>query len=119
MINPLDVILIFDNLIDPPHPKMVACVEPNEGFFYRINSRNFLRPNVALIRDPDHMWLDHDSFLHIDILMLDDFVVQSALDKHGVIGIVSTGLTREIKRKTLDLRYASLEDRQRICFCLP
>lgn len=41
MLNPLDVIWIFDNLIDPPHPKMVACVNPADGVFYRINSRHF------------------------------------------------------------------------------
>jgi len=26
MLDPLDVILIFDGLIEPPHPKMVVCV---------------------------------------------------------------------------------------------
>ena len=120
MLDPLDVILIFDGLIEPPHPKMVVCVQPDEGWFYRINSRPFLKPCVPLIRLPDHPWLDHDSFLHIDILMLDDYIVEESLNRHnGIIGKVSPILSRDIKRQTLNIRYASLEDKQKICAALP
>lgn len=119
MLKPLDVIWIYDNLIDPPHPKMVVSVHPAEGLFYRINSRPFLRPCVALIKDPDHLWLDHDSFLHIDPLMLDDYIVEMALKRSGVIGVVATNLSPEIKRLTLGLKYLTLKEKQGICFSLP
>jgi hypothetical protein len=82
MLDPLDVILIFDGLIEPPHPKMVVCVQPEEGWFYRINSRPFLKPCLPLMKLPDHPWLDHDSFLHIDILMLDDYIVEASQRHH-------------------------------------
>lgn len=71
-------------------------------------------------RLPDHSWLDRDSFLHIDILMLDDYIVEESLKRHhGIIGKVSPMLSREIKRLTLNIRHASLEDKQRICTVLP
>jgi hypothetical protein len=119
MLNPLDVIWIFDNLIDPPHPKMVACVNPADGVFYRINSRPFLKPNIPLPKTPHHEWLDHDSYLHIDPLVLDDYIVGEALKRGGVIGAVSPLLSRDIKRLTLDVRYMTLAEKQAICACLP
>jgi len=75
---------------------------------------------VPLIRWPDHPWLDHDSFLHVDILMLDDYIVMESLRRHnGIIGKVSPMLSRDIRRLTLDIRYASPEDKQSICAALP
>ncbi len=119
MLQALDVIWIFDNLIEPPHPKMVVCVNPNDGIFYRINSRPFLRPFVPPPKEPDHSWLDHDSFLHIDPLMLDDYIINEAIKRGGVIGKVSTTLSGQIKRMTLDVRCMDLAEKQAICRCLP
>jgi hypothetical protein len=119
MLNPLEVIWIYDNLIEPPHPKMVACVHPAEGLFYRINSRPFLKPCVPLVKNPDHPWLDHDSFLHIDPLMLDDYIVGEALKRNGIVGTISPTLSKDIKRHTLDIRYMTLDERRAICSCLP
>ncbi|WHA41973.1 hypothetical protein [Agrobacterium larrymoorei] len=119
MLKALEVIWIYDNLIEPPHPKMVVCVQPDEGLFYRINSRPFLKPCIPLVRDPDHPWLDHDSFLHIDPLMLDDFIVKHAVERGGVIGVVQANLSSQIKRLTLGLNYLTLEEKQSICFALP
>jgi hypothetical protein len=52
--------------------------------------------------------------------MLDDYIVEESLRRHGgVIGKVSPALSRDIKRLTLNIRYASLEDKQRICAVLP
>lgn len=119
MITPLDVIWIFDALIEPPHPKMVACVNPEDGVFYRINSRPFFKPCVPLPKDPDHPWLDHDSYLHIDPLVLDDYIVGEALKRNGLVGRISPQLSKPIKRITLDVRCMTLSERQAICNCLP
>ncbi len=51
------------------------------GVFYRINSRPFLKPNIPLPKTPHHEWLDHDSYLHIDPLVLDDYIVGEALKR--------------------------------------
>lgn len=119
ILNPLDVIWIFDDLITPPHPKMVVCVQPEDGLFFRINSRPFLKPVIPLIKDPLHPWLDHDSYLHVDILLLDDYIVEKAVRRGGVIGTVSPLLSTDIKKTVLNLRDATLHDKQRICWCLP
>lgn len=112
----LQVIVIHDETLRDPKPKIVACVHPDEGWFYRINSRRFMRPNVALKRDPDHLWLDHDSFLHCEILMLDDYLVEESLRRHGgIIGDISSALKRDIRYQTLQARFISAEDGTKIC----
>lgn len=116
LIAALQVIVIHDETLRDPKPKMVACVHPEEGWFYRINSRPFLRPHVPLKRDPDHLWLDHDCFLHCEILMLDDYVVEESLRRHGgPVGEISNALKRDIRRQTLQARFISAEDGAKIC----
>lgn len=44
MLRALEVIAIFDGTLREPKPKLVASIVPEEGWFYRINSRPFLRP---------------------------------------------------------------------------
>ncbi len=119
MLDPLDVIWIFDSLIEPPHPKMVVCVNPVGGIFYRINSKPFWKPCILLEKLPHHPWLDHDSYLHIDPLMLDDYIVSEALKRDGNIGRFSLTVSRQIKRLTLDVRCMTLSEKQAICDCLP
>jgi hypothetical protein len=92
----LDVIWIMDELIDPPHPKMVACVNPLDGWFFRINSRDKLRPCVPVVRIPHHTFLHHDSFLHCDILELDDYIIDESVRRRGVIGRIHSTLVDEI-----------------------
>lgn len=118
MLKPLDVIVIFDGLVQPPHPKLVICVHPADGIFYRINSRPFLKPHIFLQKDPLHPWLDHDSYMHIDPIVLDDYIVGEAIRRHGVIGTIDSGLIRQIKRMTLDVPYMTLLEKQAICDCL-
>lgn len=115
MISPLDTIVIFDGTLREPKPKIVTSIHPEEGWFYRINSRPFFRPYVKLAREPDHMWLDHDSYLHCEILMLDDYVVEESIRRHGIIGAVSPGLKNEIIKWTLQARYISAADSEQIC----
>ncbi|WP_188914110.1 hypothetical protein [Salinarimonas ramus] len=80
----------------PPKPKMVACVEPTLGLFYRINTKRW-PPAVKLVRDPLHPFLDHDSYLECgDPLELDDYIVDASLRRNGVVGEVHRSLSNEI-----------------------
>jgi hypothetical protein len=118
MLKPLDVIAIFDGTLREPKPKLVASIVPEEGWFYRINSRPFLRPWVALLRDPDHTWLQHDSYLHCEILMLDDYIVEESIERHGIIGTIAPMLKPDIRKWTLQARYISSSDSAKICSVL-
>ena len=76
--NPLDVIWIHDDLIAPPGPKMVVCVEPFMPFYFRINSNDNWRPCVPITRD------------------FDDYIIKQALRNGGVIGKVSGSLCQPL-----------------------
>lgn len=114
MLNALDVLLIFDATIRPAGPKMVACIHPANGWFYRINSKGHWRPRVPLALAA-HPFLDHDSFLECgDPLELDDYIVDEALSMHGVIGTISADLCAQII-ETLDVCVTLLPaDKQKI-----
>ncbi|RAZ79760.1 hypothetical protein DPM35_00170 [Mesorhizobium atlanticum] len=115
MISPLDVILIHDGTITPPGPKLVVCIHPGEGWYYRINSKNHWKPAVAISRDPHHGFLDHDSFLECgDPLELDDYVVEESIRYKGIIGHVSPTLCAEIVAALKDARYLKEVDKDAI-----
>jgi hypothetical protein len=95
--RPLEVTWIADSEIEPPGPKMVVCVEPYLGFYFRINSHDNWRPCVPIAKEPDHnKFLQWDSFIECTILDLDDYVIQQALKKNGVIGRVSIALRDQL-----------------------
>ena len=73
MIDLLAVIWIDDDTIDPPHPKMVACVNNKDGWFLRFNSKDTIKPCIRAQRDPYHPFLKYDSYLDCHILELDDY----------------------------------------------
>lgn len=88
----LDVVWIDDLEIRPPGPKMVVCVEPYHGFYFRINTYDNWQPCVPIRKEPDHQFLKHDSFIECMILDPDDYIISQALKRRGVIGRVSTSL---------------------------
>jgi len=90
--NPLEVTWISDDEIEPPGPKMVVCVEPHLGFYFRINSHDNWEPCVAIAKHPDHLFLKWDSFIECTILELDDYIINQSMKKIGVIGKVSRRL---------------------------
>ena len=95
--RPLEVIWIPDATIKPPGPKMVVCISPEFGWYFRINTRGHWVPSVPLPKEPDHPWLKHDSHLECNILELNDYVIEQALDASGIIGSVSTALCPAIR----------------------
>lgn len=55
LLKVLDVIEMYD-AAPVDYPKMVVCVAPDEGYFFRINSKEFRIP-VKLLQ-ADHPFLD-------------------------------------------------------------
>lgn len=103
--QPLEVIWINDALIRPPGPKMVVCISPDLGWFFRINTRNHWRPSVPLLK-AQNPFLDHDSFLECQIIELDDYIVEQAMADRGIIGRVDSricNLIREAIRPARDI----------------
>lgn len=105
MLSVLDVIIIHDVETRPPKTKMVVCICPEEGLFYRINSYDDYPIGVAISKDPYHNFLKWDSFIECGKypIELDDFSVQSSLQRSGgkPIGRIHQQHAEEIGRAVL------------------
>lgn len=96
LVSPLDVIVIWDEFIRPPGPKMVVCIEPVSGFFFRINSEGKCQTPVEIKRR-DHPFLTRDSAIECgNPFELDDYVVEESIRRHGIIGKISVLLSSRI-----------------------
>jgi hypothetical protein len=119
VLKPLEVIWIHDDCISPPGPKMVVCVEATLGFFFRINTRPNWQKSLSLKKEPDHPFLDHDSYLECgDPLELDEYVVEQSLDDKGVIGTVSRALIPDILEAVHTAARMSEKDKRTIAMFL-
>lgn len=117
MLNPLEVVCIDDAALNKP--KFVICVEPKEGFYFRINSRGHHPGSVPLAKSPDHEWLDHDSFVQCHgPLALDDFIIEQALDKYDTLGYISVSMVPVIIAATNAEKTISRNDKALIIACL-
>jgi hypothetical protein len=75
LIKVLEVIVIHDDFIRPPAPKMWVYVEAAQGMFFRINTKGNRIGSVPLPLSLNH-FLDHDSHLECNgPLELDDYVI--------------------------------------------
>ena len=91
------MIRIHDEHIKPPGPKWVVCVEPDLGFFLRINSEGWRDGSVEIVRLPHHDFLQYDSFIECgDPLELDGYVVEHALADKGIVGRIDPSLAPDI-----------------------
>ena len=111
----LEVIYVYSAVANPPKPKFVVCVEPECNFFFYINSRGHHHISTPLIKEPDHQWLDHDSFVQVNApLEFDDYIIDSDIEEHGIVGRVSDECAAAILSiLSKDERVAKL-DRDRI-----
>ena len=75
---------------------MVVCIEPDLGFYLRINSYPEWEPCVPIIKEPDHGFLKWDSHIECNVLDPDDYIIQESLKAGGVIGTVSPILCQSI-----------------------
>ncbi len=85
MLQILDVIRITDDKIKPPGPKMVVCMVPDIGLFYRFNSHSDYSIAVLVPEKPNHPFLSWDSYIEVGEtpLQLDEFTVQKAIKSCG------------------------------------
>jgi hypothetical protein len=108
------VIWIYDGTITPAGNKMVACVEPDQGFFYRINTKGHWRPAVSLLKS-EHPFLAHDSYLECgDPLEVDDYLIEEGLRARGVIGSLSPNACRSVEAVLDQARTLSPADKAAI-----
>ena len=92
MIRTLEVIWIFDTRISPQDWKMAVCIQPDCGFFFRINTRPW-KPAIKIEREPHRLWLKYDSYLECSIPFdLDDYAIEQAIKKDGILGRVHSSL---------------------------
>jgi hypothetical protein len=97
---------------------MVVAIHPANGWYYRINTKPW-RPAVRLIKDPFHPFLDYDSYLECgDPLELDDYMIDEALRRHGIIGVISKTVCGEIKKYLASATTLSERDVAEICAIL-
>ena len=93
---------------------MVVCIEPDLGFFLRINTKNYQKPCVPIIKIPDHPFLSWDSHIECNILDLDEYIIDEAIGASGVIGIVTASLCEAILKEIDSLPYISSVDKTAI-----
>ncbi|TWH01416.1 hypothetical protein L614_002400000210 [Ochrobactrum sp. J50] len=113
MLEPLDVILVFDVHIDPAKPKFWVCLCPDEGIFFRINSKSVWRPCFPISRE-DNKFLDHDSYVECNLLELDEYLIREAIVSKGKIGRLGIRYVADINRHLLQNRTIPMKLRQKI-----
>jgi hypothetical protein len=114
MIKALEVIWIHDATIRPPGPKMVVCLEPVLGLFFRINTDPKWQTPVKLQKEPHHRFLEHDSHLECgDPLELDDYIIEQSIERRGgIIGCVHQSLAPLIYAAIKSARTVSAADKE-------
>lgn len=114
----LDVIWIWDGFIKPPGPKMVVCIEPTLGFFYRINTEGKWQVPVPILKT-DHPFLNHDSFIECgEPFELDDYLIDESIRRSGVLGQIAASLALSIYRAAVRASTVSLHDKELIRLAL-
>jgi len=117
-VKALDVIWIQDDTIRPPGPKMVVCIEPRLGLFFRINSEGKWQIPVRIERST-HPFLKRDSSIECgEPLELDDYVIDQALHARGVVGEILPQLAPQIWAAVLTAKSISTRDKDAIRLAL-
>jgi hypothetical protein len=94
---------------------MVVCVEPEAGYFFRINSEPKWQAPV-LLKLIENPFLSHDSYLECGApLDLDEYIVSEALRESAIIGRVNDNAIAPIIAALEKAYSVSPEDRDMIC----
>jgi|GEM_PF-1590969 len=86
--NFFDVIWLYDRTTNPQKEKMQICIDYDEGWFLRINTRGVIRPCVPIPKSLNE-FLDHDSHIDCSLHIIDEFEIDEALRQDGVFGTVN------------------------------
>jgi hypothetical protein len=115
VLKALDVIRIMDVFIRPPGPKMVVCVEPSLGFFFRINSEPKWQTPIPLKFRDYPEFLTHDSYLECGCpFELDEYTVYESIRDNGILGRLKTDVVPQIIQVVQDEQLLSPADKSAI-----
>ena len=92
---------------------MQICLDYEEGWFLRINTRDKIRPCVP-ISVRENSFLEHDSHVDCSINVIDEFELDEALKRDGVIGRLSLDSAPAILAALLATSYISTRDKDRL-----
>ena len=118
LLSPLEVILFFDGCIRPPNWKMIVCVEPHLGLFFRINTAGKWQTPVKIDKNR-HSFLQRDSHIECgEPLDIDDYIVQQSIDEKGILGKVHKDLVAPIYAAVMSAKNLSASDKEAIRIAL-
>ena len=86
--NFFDVIWIYDRTTRPQKQKMQVCIDYNEGWFLRINTRDVIRPCVPISKKLNP-FLQHDSHVDCSIHIIDEYEIDEAIRNDGIYGTLN------------------------------
>lgn len=89
---------------------MQACLNYETGWFLRINTRDNIRPCVAIAK-ADNDFLDHDSHVDCSINEIDEYEIEDALIREGVIGTLSYAYAPAILEVLQAARFINQKDK--------
>ncbi len=92
---------------------MQACLNYGTGWFLRVNTRDNIRPCVAISK-AENDFLDHDSHVDCSINEIDEYEIQDALNRGGVIGTISYRYAPEILDALLSARFINQRDKDEL-----
>jgi hypothetical protein len=111
-----DVVRVFDNLTDPPKYKRLICVDREQGWFFRLNSRPIWKPNMLIPHEGNETWLEHNTYVHLNILEFDDTVVEESLKvPANFLGEISDGVRERLIEAVESASTLTQEQKDAIC----
>lgn len=97
---------------------MMVCVEPDLGFFFRINTKGHW-PASILIEMRSNPFLRRDSYLQCgELIELDEFVIDEILDEKGLYGELDKSYAAVICRTLDSVSTIRKSDKDAIRQCL-
>lgn len=89
---------------------MQVCLDYSEGLFLRINSKDHIRPCVAIPKEKNP-FLDHDSHIDCSLQMIDEYEIDCAIQKGGIYGQVNLCHAPELLEELLKTTFISKKDK--------
>lgn len=108
-----EVIWLYDRSINPQKNKMQVCIDYEEGWFLRINTRDVIKPCVPISKSKND-FLDHDSHIDCSINLVDEFEIDEALRRDGIYGRVNLCHASEVMTALVNSRHINNRDKERI-----
>ncbi|MTH33040.1 hypothetical protein GL279_00310 [Paracoccus limosus] len=102
---------MFDLNTRPQKRKMYVCLSYEMGWFMRINTKDTPRPCVPIARD-DNAFLHHDSHIECGILVLDEFEIDEAIRRDGIVGTVHRRYRPIILSAQMNTLFISKRDKE-------